>query len=486
MRILLDRQRAAPLYRQIEDHLRRAIRDGGLAEGTRLPATRRLAASLGVNRATVESAYAELEADGLIASRAGSGWYVLPTFLLTTESNPSPVWPAWQSEAVARFAPPDGYRLGERLDEPSDGTISFETGLSDPRLFPAADLRRVVQAVTRRDGFRALGYGDPRGYLPLRETIARVLASQGLRAHPESVLVTSGSQQALALVGQLLLRPDDVVAVERPTYAGALDLFRSLGVEVVGVPTDERGLVTDALAELLERRRVRLVYTVPTFGNPTGACLSGARRRELVALADRHDFAILEDDFVGDLRYEGHAQPPLKALDPGGRVIYVGTFSKMLTPGLRVGFLVAEGPIYASLVRRKLATDLTTSSLAQRALESYISVGSYGAHLRRSCGAYRKRRDAMLAAIGRHLPGASLEVPLGGLFVWLRLPEGVSAETLLPLARSRGVTFAPGGGFFPERADGDGFARLNFAARTVEEITEGVRRLGEAARRARR
>ena len=495
MRIPLDRLSAVPLYRQIEAHVRQGIVSGSLAPDTRLPATRQLAQDLGVNRITVDNAYAELEADGLIFSRVGSGTYVLapdPVMPLAPEGPDAP-WPLWQQEVEARHEPANDERLEEMMraaDPPEAGerpSIAFTGGGGDPRLFPAKDFRKVIQTVLRRDGVAALEYGERSGYAPLRTTIAHVLASQGLQARPENLLITTGSQQALALVVQLILKPGDVIVVESPTYAGALSLFSTLGYKSVGVPVDEHGLQVEKLEKLLQQHHPKLIYTIPNFQNPTGACLSGQRRRQLLALADRYNVPILEDDFVGDLRYEGRAQPALKALDPGGRVIYVSSFSKMLMPGLRVGFLVAEGPVYDGLVRCKRVTDLATSNLIQRALEAYVTVGRYQAHLRRSCQIYRKRRDAMLQAINRYLPaGVHLDPPLGGLFVWLRLPDGLSAEKLQPLAAEAGMTFIPGRSFFVDGAGGESCLRLNLALQPPELIEDGMKRLGKAIRRLER
>lgn len=336
----------------------------------------------------------------------------------------------------------------------------------------------------RRDGIAALEFDDMHGYGPLRTTIAHILASQGVQTHPAGVLITSGSQQALALVAQILLKPGDVVLVESPTYDVALELFRSQRLKLVGCPTDAWGMQVEQLEPLLQQHHPRLIYSIPNFQNPSGACLSLPRRRQLIALADRYNIPILEDDFVGDLRYEGRVLPALKALDPGGRVIYVGTFSKLLMPGLRVGFLVAEGPIYDLLAQRKRVNDLVSSTLTQRALEVYVTVGRYQAHVRRSCQVYRRRRDAIVQAIGRHLPtGVQVVAPQGGLFIWVRLPEDTSAVRLLPFAAEEGVEYAPGPRFFPQPAEGEPYMRLNFAARTPDEINEGMRRLGQALRR---
>ena len=209
--------------------------------------------------------------------------------------------------------------------------------------------------------------------------------------------------------------------------------------------------------------------------------LSSSRRRELIVLADQYNVPILEDDFVGDLRYDGRTQPSLKALDPGGRVIYTSTFSKMLMPGLRVGFVLVEGPIYEHLANFKRVNDLATSSLIQRALEAYVTVGRYETHLRRSCQIFRRRRDAMVKAIKQFLPtNVQFDIPQGGLFIWVRLPDNLSSDALLPLACKKGVDFVPGSRFFPDGEQGRAWLRLNFVSQTPEDIEDGIERLGQA------
>jgi GntR family transcriptional regulator/MocR family aminotransferase len=488
MRIPLDRQSAVPLYQQIEDYLRQGILLGSLAANTRLPASRQLARDLGVNRITVENAYGELETEGLIYSKMGSGTYVLsPEPVLNfPKAGPGVDWPLWQQtvnfqERIGKSNSAE--KVLKKKDRHPDA-ISFASGIGDAHLFPAEEFRKALQTVMRRDGIAALDYGEPNGHAALRETIAHILASQGLQIQSKNILITAGSQQAISLVSQLLLKPGDIILVESPTYSGALDLFRALGFEVVGIPMDVQGMQVELLEKLLQQYHPKLIYTIPNFHNPTGTCLSGARRRQLIVLADRYNIPILEDDFVGDLRYEGRTQPALKALDPGGRVIYVSTFSKMLMPGLRVGFLATEGPIYDCLVNFKRVNDLATSTLVQRALEAYVTVGRYQAHLRRSCQIFRKRRDAMISAIQNYLPTqVHLDPPQGGLFIWLQLPDDLSSEELLHLAWQEGVTFAPGTGFFPSTQDGRNWLRLNFVSQAPERIDEGIKRLGRAIER---
>lgn len=485
MRIPLERQSTVPLYQQIENSLRQNIQSGGLQPDTRLPSTRQLAKELGVSRITVQNAYAELESDGLIGSREGSGTYVLTPIQQPGHSknaNAEIDWPLWQEN----FALSNEMQASEFAIQPTQPSqhpdlISF-TGVGDPTQFPIKDFQKAMQKVLRSDGIDALMYGAfDGGYLPLRETVTHVLASQGIQTHPDNVLITSGSQQALTLVCQLLLKAGDVILVEQPTYNFALSLFRSLNLKIVSVPMDNDGMQVDQLESLLQQYHPKLLYTIPNFQNPTGACLSGVRRRQLVALASKYNVPILEDDFVGDLRYDGRSQPAIKALDPNGNVIYIGTFSKMLMPGLRVGFLVANGPVFNQLMRRKFVQDLATSTLIQRTLHEYVTVGRYQTHLRRSCRRYRQRRDAMLAAIEAYLPsGVQVDTPQGGLFIWVRLPENISVTKLQPFAISQGVTFAPGPHFFPNPADGDAYLRLNFATQGIDKIDEGIKRLGAA------
>ena len=486
MRMPLERGSEVPLYQQMSRYLEDIIRSGQLPPGTRLPASRRLALDLGVSRITADAAYAELEAEGLVMSRVGSGTYVLevppapPPRAPADDGAPMATWPRWQQDLDTRPAPRD-----ERLT-PSPEVVAFSQGVGDRRLFPLADFRRSLRAVVNHGGIDALEYGDPRGLPPLRATIAGILNSQGFRVRPEGILITSGSQQAISLVARLLLAPGDVVLVERPTYAGALDLFRSLGLRPVGVPVDGDGMRVDLVEGLVHAHHPRLIYTIPNFHNPTGTCLASPRRRWLVDLATRCNIPILEDDYVGDLRYDGRAQPALAAIDGHGTVIYVSSFSKMLMPGLRVGFLAASGPVLECLAAYKRHHDLATSNLVQHAVEAYVTVGRYQAHLRRCVQVYRQRRDALVSAVRRHLPpDVTWVIPRGGLFGWLQLPEGLSSTALLPWARSSGVDFAPGGHFFcdaaaPSPGEGDRHLRLNFAACRPDEVEEGVRRLARA------
>ena len=262
MRIPLDRQNAVPLYQQIKTHLRQGILSGSLAPDTRLPASRQLARDLGVNRITVENAYSELEADGLVFSRVGSGTYVLPPNPLPSvpKSSPDAPWPLWQQSLQATNTVAKLGATEEMLKTTGHpNPISFASGISDTRQFPADEFRKVLQTIMRRDGIDALGYGERNGYGPLREGIAHILASQGLQTRPENILITAGSQQAIALVSQTLLKPGDVILVESPTYPIAMELFRILGFKIVGIPMDNQGMQVEKLEKLLQQHHPKLI-----------------------------------------------------------------------------------------------------------------------------------------------------------------------------------------------------------------------------------
>lgn len=482
MRIPFDRQSATPLYQQIESYLKEQIISGVLLAETRLPSTRALAKDLGVSRITVQNAYMGLESDGLIYNREGSGAYVMSSFALPVANRDTAItWPQWQENLESEIGQPPRFSPTILSNPSADELIAF-TGVGDTQHFPIKDFQRALQSVLRTDGIKALSYGEnSRGYPPLRETISHMLASQGIRAATAQILITSGSQQALSLVCRLLLNPADTILVENPTYNFALALFNLIGLNVIGIPSDKNGMQTERLEALIQKHHPRLIYTIPNFQNPSGADMSGQRRRQLIALAQQYDIPILEDDFVGDLRYDGRAQPAIKALDPGGYVIYIGTFSKMLMPGVRLGYLVAEGPVLEKLEESKRTQDLSTSALLQHALNRYVSVGRYQSHLRRSIRLYRGRRDAMLEAIQRYLPAEILlHPPKGGLFVWMQLPEPISALELLPFAAHHGISYAPGSWFTISPQDGEGYLRLNFAVQTPEKIDLGIQRLGKA------
>ena len=317
----------------------------------------------------------------------------------------------------------------------------------------------------------------------MRAAIAARLGGRGLHTVPDDVLVCTGSQQALTLVAAALLEPGDAVLVEEPSYLAALQCFALAGARLVPVACDDEGLDPDAVAAAMARHRPRLLYTIPTFQNPTGRTLPLERRRALAATAARHGLWIVEDDPYGELRYSGAPLPPVAAL-PGAedRTIAVSTFSKVLAPGLRIGWLRAPAGLRRALVVAKQAADLHTSTVDQAAAAAYLARIDLDAHVAGLCAAYGARRDALLDGLGAALPaGSTWNRPEGGMFVWARLPDGGDAERLLTAALAHDVAFVPGAPFFagpPDRAA----LRLSFTAHRPAEIATGLRRLGDAVR----
>ncbi|MEU9146885.1 PLP-dependent aminotransferase family protein [Streptomyces sp. NPDC048349] len=365
------------------------------------------------------------------------------------------------------------------------GVISFAGGLPAPELFDTEGLRAAYDAAFAVSARRALQYSTTEGVPELREAVARRATARGLPTGTDDVLVTSGSQQALTLLTAALVEPGDVVLVENPTYLAALQCFGMAGARVVAVPCDAEGLVPEALEEIVARERPKLLYTIPTFQNPTGRTLPGTRRAAVAQTAARLGLWLIEDDPYGELRYEG-AEVPWLAAHPGAqdRTALLGSFSKIMAPGLRLGWLRAPAALRRAAVVAKQAADLHTSTVDQLAAAHYLAAVDLEAHVSAVRAAYRARRDALLAGLADALPaGSSWNRPEGGMFVWARLPEGHDAAGLLGTALTHEVAFVPGSPFFTGPPD-PRTLRLSFTTHTPAEITEGLARLGRACRRS--
>jgi 2-aminoadipate transaminase len=367
--------------------------------------------------------------------------------------------------------------------------ISFAGGLPAKEVFPGAEIQSACERVLQEHGSSALQYSATEGLLPLRELLVRHMSRQGIKVTPPNVLITSGSQQALDLIGKLFLNPGDRVLTETPTYLGALQAWSAYEPEYLAVPIDESGLDVDTLeAEL--RAAPKFLYVLPNFQNPSGATLSLPRRRRLVELANHYGVPVVEDDPYGQLRYEGDDLPPLVELDARfhgcangetdftGDVLYVSTFSKTLAPGLRVGWVVAPETVIHRLVQMKQGADLHTSTFCQMVAYEVARRGFLDRHVGDLRRVYAERRDAMLRALARHCPGGvTWTRPQGGLFLWATLPRPLDSSTLLAAALREGVAFVPGASFCP-RGGGERTLRLNFSYCPPSVIEEGIRRLG--------
>ncbi|MER0480568.1 PLP-dependent aminotransferase family protein [Streptomyces sp. Edi2] len=365
--------------------------------------------------------------------------------------------------------------------------ISFAGGLPAPELFDAAGIAAAFQHVLAEEPMRALQYSTSEGDPALRAAVAARTTARGLPTEADDVLVTTGSQQGLTLLVTALLEPGDVVLVEDPCYLAALQTFSFAGARVVPVPTDDEGLDPAALDEITARERPKLLYLVPTFQNPTGRTLSAERRAAVAEVAARRGLWIAEDDPYGELRFEGEPVPWVASF-PGAedRTALLGSFSKVMAPGLRLGSVRAPAALRRACVIAKQAADLHTSTVDQAAAARYLAVADLDAHLRRVRDAYRARRDALVDGLSTALPGGSRwNRPAGGMFVWATLPEGYDATALLPEVVRHDVAYVPGAPFFAGPPDATA-VRLSFVTHSPEEIREGLGRLQKALEGARR
>ncbi|MCL4554809.1 MAG: PLP-dependent aminotransferase family protein [Actinobacteria bacterium] len=382
---------------------------------------------------------------------------------------------AQRMEGMRSSAVRDLFAAASRPD-----VISLSGGMPEVSRVPAHTAADAAFRAVAHHGDQALQYGGSEGRVELRQTIVELMAETGVRVRPEDIVVTAGAQQALDLLGKIFLDPGDVVIAEGPTYLGALQAFSAYGPEIRCVDMDESGMRMDLLeAELkrLGRGGAKFIYTIPNFQNPGGVTLAPERRRRLIELSREYDIPIIEDDPYGRLRFEGGHIKPLRALDDD--VIYLGTFSKIFAPGLRLGWVTAPHPVLAKLLIAKQAADLCGSAFAQVTAEQYFGGSRWRKVLQGLTRTYAERRDAMLAALEQHFPPeARWTCPEGGFFLWVELPEFLDTKVLLAEAVERGVTFVPGDAFYPDRRGGN-CMRLAFCYAEPERIEEGIRRLAE-------
>jgi 2-aminoadipate transaminase len=363
--------------------------------------------------------------------------------------------------------------------------ISLAGGLPDTSTFPAQSFASQMTRIAQESAAQALQYGPTEGFEETKDCILAVMGAEGMLPDPEDVIVTTGGQQAIDLVTKALVDPGDPVICEAPTYPGAIPVFSSYQADVIQIECDEDGMRVDELARVLRQldeagRRPKFVYSVPSFQNPSGVTLSLERRRRLVELARQHELLVVEDNPYGMLRFSGDPLPPLYQLDGGDYVIYVGTFSKILSPGIRLGWAVAPPPVMEKLVLGKQAADLCTSTLTQYFVREYFAEGRWREYIESLVEIYRRRRDVMLRALAEHFPPqAHWTMPEGGLFIWATLPDYIDTADLLAKALRENVAFVPGVAAYADGRRGASSMRLNFSGVTEDEIREGILRIGE-------
>ncbi len=486
MLIPIERRAREPVSSQIVAYLRRAIEAGRLAPGAKLEPIRVLAKELGVNRETVATAYRELERLGLTESTVGRGTFV-------QSQGPTPNGVAGGPRPAERPFEPVFARAGEaarqtaaaRIDYSApEGAVHFERLIPDESLYPHEEFRKVLQRALAKGGAALYDYGDPRGDPNLRRALVERMARAGVECDPDEVLITAGATQGFAIVTRLFCDAGDSAIVESPTYPWSFGTLAAMGAHAVPVPLGPEGMDLDRLDQALARGGARLVYTMPSFHNPTGVSTSLAHRRRLLELCAKHGVPVLEDDFEKDLRVRGRGAPPLRALDRRGLVTYMGTFSKTLFPAARVGWLILPPSLARAAQLAKRSLDLTTSPLIQAGLALFLKEGRYERHLRRVTKELAQRLEAAERALARELPEGARVAPVeGGFLLWVTLPAPLDAGALLADAKRAGVVYSPGELFHP---DGRGGANLRIAvAHTpVPELERGIRILGEVTRAA--
>jgi len=467
-----------PLYRQLYQQFAAKIRSGELPRGERIPATRELAGLLGLNRTTVSAAYEMLESEGLIAGQVGRGSFV--TGHSGVPSGPSGV--DWNALLERGDMPPQGHSGGAPSGVPSGpgGEVaSFVMSRPSQALFPLDDFRASCAAVlARQDLASILQLGSPAGFEPLRRYLMEDARRQRLAGPGDDLIVTNGCQQALDLIGRVMLRPGDTVAVEDPVYPGLKNLLAGIGARLVGIPVGAEGLDIAQLERVLERERPRFLVVTSNFQNPTGATLPLAARRQLLDAARAAHVPVVENDAYGELRYEGEPLPAIKQLDENGGTVLLRSFSKVSFPGLRVGWVVGPKHLIDRLRQAKEAADLHTDQLSQAVLLEFAESGRLEAHRARVLQAGAERLAATLDACRRYLPAnARWTRPQGGMNVWVRLPEPLDAGELLPRAQKEGMAYLPGRYFAVSRLE-PGALRLSFAGLTPDQIRSGLSVLG--------
>ena len=366
--------------------------------------------------------------------------------------------------------------------------ISFAGGLPNPKSFPIKDLEGVVLSVLENHGKVALQYGTTQGLKELREAIAERANKDGMEANPDSVIITSGSQQALDTVGKIFLNPGDTALVGSPSYLGGINAFRSYESNLVGIPLDKDGMNIDMLdekiRELLKNDILpKFIYVIPTFQNPAGVVMPESRRKQLINVANEHDLVVIEDDPYGKLRFDTPPVKPIKAFDDEGRVIYMSTFSKILSPGFRLAWTIAEEELTRKMIICKQALDLCTNTFTQYIANEFIRSGSLDLHVMKICEMYKPKRDIMMSAMERYFPeGYVCNKPMGGMFAWATLPEGIDTEVMFLDAIKEKVAYVHGKAFHVDGGGGRSM-RLNFSYSSNDQIEEGMKRLGNVIKK---
>ena len=483
----LSRATDAPLYAQIESKIISLIENGVLKPEEKLPATRDLAVSLNVHRNTVVQAYQELEVKGMVYSEVGRGTFVskyaTPKETASSEKDFSfqglyaENWNAIDDSAMLALE-----NVVRTCTKP-EKLIAFSSVVPDKHIFPLREFQNCTYQAIQEYGVDLLEMGDTQGFRPFLDYLPRFLIRRGMTVHADDLTVVSGIQQGIDLISRTLVNLGDTVLTEEMTYRGALRAFRSVGANVLGIPMDDQGMRMDVLETILSRQNVKLIYTIPTFQNPTGCVMPLSRRKQLLELAYHYGVPVIEDQYANELRLDGPDVLPLASLDEKGVVTVLGSFSKILFHGIRLGWIVTQNREFQErLIYAKRVTDWQNNYLIQGAILKFCEEGYFDKYLKKKIRILKERRDAMFTASMEFLPPeVSFERPEGGLFEWISWQSPVDAYEVLMQARQQGVLVTPKR-FFSIRSDNDNGMRLGFISQTPDQIFEGVKILGNIIR----
>ncbi|MDJ0761450.1 MAG: PLP-dependent aminotransferase family protein [Myxococcota bacterium] len=489
--ISLDKSSAVPIYRQICDRIAVLVEEGSLRPGEHLPPTRALAGALDVHRSTIVRAYDELRALGYLESTSGAYTTVRrrarpPLTALGQRANSDQTLVDWDAltTSLVHGAHEHAGVCGPAHKTIGAGMIDLDRLSADPSMAPDDELKHCLKSILSRDAKTVLDYTDPAGWPALRETISQRLRAHGMAVSPQEVLVTNGAQQALDLILRMLTRPGDRVVVEAPTYGMAHTLLRLHGVRPIEIPLLNDGMDLDRLRKCLGTKKPKLVYTMPNFHNPAGVTTDQPHRERLLDLVESAQIPLVEDGFEEELKYWGQAVLPIKSMDAGGVVLYIGTFSKVVFAGLRVGWIAAPRRAIKHLTLIQHATCLAGNTMVQAALARFCRSGGFESYLRRAHRVYRSRMAVMLRSLKTHMPpSVQWTKPTGGCTVWLTVPKTLGDEAFLIKAlRQAGVLVAPGRRYFARKRP-EPHLRLSIACAREEEIEMGCRRIGRTLAR---
>lgn len=486
MLLKIDKKGKLPIFKQIAIQIKRLIDQGVIEVNKPLPSTRSLAEKLGINRSTISKAYEELQVLGYLKSRPGSYNIVQKRRKEVDYDSRRKSSIPWKdvvnetAENLFEIFSASKADVTSRTSHIKSSIINLSELQLDPRLFPVNDFRRCVNRVLLNNGAEALDYCPSEGNRDLREYIAQRLRLHGISTSVDEILITYGSQQALDLIIRLFARPDRKVALEAPTYFNIIPLLKFNKVKILGIPLHSDGMDLDYLERVLNEEEVSFVYTIPNFHNPTGITTSHHHREMLLNICLHHKVPILEDGFEEEMKYFGTVPLPIKSIDEHNIVIYVGTFSKIVFPGVRIGWITADKGCINRLAAIRRSSDLRCGNMMQAALHHFCSEGYYDMHLKRLHRVFRKRMEVALETMEKYFPkSTSWTRPQGGYTIWVKSPKKLNASQLYDFMSQHGVIVSPGGYYFPEQSASEYF-RLSISRIDEKEIREGLKRLGTA------